>query len=81
MIPATVIYLSADSLPNDRRVTDDNGFIARVKIDADGASMISHFRATPGMPAEIYIRTGQRTFFEYLIKPIHDTMSRSFRER
>ena len=32
------------------------------------------------MPVEVYIRTGERTFFEYLTKPVMDSFSRAFRE-
>jgi hypothetical protein len=32
------------------------------------------------MPVETYISTGDRTFAEYLVKPIIDSFSRSFRE-
>ena len=33
-----------------------------------------------GMPVEVFIRTGDRTFFEYLTKPITDSFARAFRE-
>jgi len=33
------------------------------------------------MPADIMIETEERTFFEYLIKPVKDSMSRAFREQ
>jgi HlyD family secretion protein len=32
------------------------------------------------MPADVFIRTEQRTFFQYLMKPIVDSFSRAFRE-
>jgi HlyD family secretion protein len=34
----------------------------------------------PGMPVEVSIDTGERTFFEYLTKPISDSVSRAFRD-
>jgi HlyD family secretion protein len=33
------------------------------------------------MPADLYIKTGQRTFFNYMMRPILDSFSRAFRER
>jgi HlyD family secretion protein len=33
------------------------------------------------MPAEVYIKTAERTFFQYIVRPIHDSMMRAFRER
>jgi HlyD family secretion protein len=35
----------------------------------------------PGMPAEIHIRTSERTALSYFIKPLRDQMSRAFIER
>ena len=41
---------------------------------------LESFTPTPGMPADIYIKTGERTFFEYIMKPVLDSFSRAFRE-
>ena len=34
----------------------------------------------PGMPAEVHIRTGERSPLSYLAKPLTDYFSRSLRE-
>ena len=39
------------------------------------------FSPTPGMPAEIMIQTQSRTFMQYLMKPVTDSMTRAFREQ
>lgn len=83
MIAAEVIYVSADALPDERKNTQNvssDGYIARVKLDATEAQMLQDFRPVPGMPAEVHIKTGDRTFFDYLTKPVRDSMARSFRE-
>ncbi|TGS90627.1 hypothetical protein EN856_38870, partial [Mesorhizobium sp. M8A.F.Ca.ET.213.01.1.1] len=33
----------------------------------------------PGMPAEVFLRTGERTVLSYLLKPLTDQASRAFR--
>ncbi len=81
MVPGNVIYVSADSLPNEaERFKNDNVYIARVKLDAKEVGKIKGFLPTPGMPTEVYIKTGERTFFQYLMQPVLDTVSRAFRE-
>lgn len=35
---------------------------------------------TPGMPVEVYLRTGERSPLSYLVKPLSDYFSRSLRE-
>jgi HlyD family type I secretion membrane fusion protein len=85
MVPGDVIYLSADSLADEKKsqqVGPTDIYLVRVKLNREEViDLVSDFKPTPGMPAEVYIKTSERTFFEYLSKPIHDSMARSFRER
>lgn len=82
MISGEVIYVSADALPNEKAGQQATGdvYVARIKLDAGEVASIENFQPTPGMPAEVYIKTTDRTFFDYLLRPIKDTMSRAFRE-
>ena len=32
------------------------------------------------MPAEVMIKTGERTFFQYVMQPVRDSFMRAFRE-
>jgi HlyD family secretion protein len=32
------------------------------------------------MPADVYIKTTERTFFEYIMRPVLDSFSHAFRE-
>ena len=53
----------------------------RVKLDtADLEKELPHFRPAAGMPAEVYIKTSGRTFFQYVTEPIKESMTRAFRE-
>lgn len=84
MISGEVIYLSADALADERKsqqVGPTDIYIVRVKLSTVEAATIPGFSPTPGMPAEVYIKTSERTFFQYIVKPIHDSMLRAFRER
>jgi HlyD family secretion protein len=84
MVSGEVIYLSADTLADEKKsqqVGPTDIYIIRIKLNTEEASHIPGFSPTPGMPAEVYIKTTERTFFQYLMRPIHDSMSRAFRER
>jgi HlyD family secretion protein len=84
MISGEVIYLSADSLPDEKKsmqVGPTDIYIVRVKLNTAEAATIPGFSPTPGMPAEVFIKTSERTFFQYIVRPIHDSMTRAFRER
>ena len=93
MVEAKVIYVSADALADQAPLgkADTNArrreealkdyYVVRVRLDAeDLRKRVESFRPTPGMPADMYIRTGERTFFEYIMRPVYDSFARAFRE-
>jgi len=42
---------------------------------------LGEVKLTPGMPVEAFIQTGNRTMMSYLVKPLHDQLKRSGRNR
>ena len=90
MVSASVIYVSADALAEQvqvkTEVRPDNDsrrefYVVRVRLDEDDIlRRMPGFIPMPGMPADVYIKTGERTFFEYIMKPVFDSFSRAFRE-
>jgi membrane fusion protein, type I secretion system len=91
MVGASVTYVSADALAEQMQVKTetrhDSGttrrefYVVRVRLDQDDIlKRMPEFIPTPGMPADVYIKTGERTFFEYIMKPVFDSFSRAFRE-
>ena len=92
MIEAKVTYLSADALaaqaPQTKAPQGKDGqdaqkgfYVVRVRLDeTDARKRITGFRPTPGMPADVYIKTGERTFFQYIMRPVLDSFARAFRE-
>jgi HlyD family secretion protein len=84
MVSGEVIYLSADTLADEKKsqqVGPTDIYIVRVKLNSAEALAVPDFSPTPGMPAEVFIKTSERTFFQYIVRPIHDSMVRAFRER
>lgn len=89
MIPGEVVYLSPDSITDssDRAAAQSAAarsgpsFVVRVKLDTlASARLVPNFKPTPGMPADLYIRTEERTFFDYIMRPVLDSFARAFRE-
>lgn len=76
-----VYYVSADSLADKENGIDREIYLARVSLSGNELRRVYGFAPTPGMPAEIMIQTEERTFFEYITKPIVDSMNRAFREQ
>jgi len=73
-------YLSPDSIADDTSAGRKEVYLARITISPEELSRLPGFVPTPGMPAEVMVQTAQRTFFDYLSKPVSDSMSRAFRE-
>ena len=80
MLIGEVYYISADAIPDAPGKADREIYIARIKLGSSEIRRVRNFSPTPGMPAEILITTKERTFIDYLTKPISDSMSRAFRE-
>ena len=76
-----VYYVSADALADKKSGIEREIYLARVSLSGKELRRVYGFAPTPGMPAEIMIQTAERTFFDYLSKPIVDSMNRAFREQ
>jgi HlyD family secretion protein len=58
-------------------------YIAYVNLLPTEAAIVQQNGMTlvPGMPAEVFVSTQERTVASYLSKPFTDQMNRAFRER
>ncbi len=77
-LDGTVFAASADRL-----IDDANGqayFLVGVRITSDELAKLGDLEVLPGMPAEVFIKTGERTALNYLVKPLIDGLARTFTE-
>ncbi|TCD11300.1 HlyD family type I secretion periplasmic adaptor subunit [Oricola cellulosilytica] len=77
-VSGTVAFVSPDRSVDQS--TQQAFYVARLRINEDLPPEIKRDQIYPGMPVEAFISTGERTFFEYLVKPMMDSFSRAFRE-
>jgi HlyD family secretion protein len=77
-VEANVTYVSADRLVDQQ--TQQPYYVARLTLSEDLPPPLTREQLYPGMPVETFISTGDRTFFEYLVKPLADSFNRAFRE-
>jgi HlyD family type I secretion membrane fusion protein len=61
--------------------TGQEHYVAYVQLTEDSVFKSKEMRLVPGMPAEVFIATQERTAGSYLVKPFTDQMNRAFRER
>jgi HlyD family secretion protein len=70
--------LSAD-LSTDQR-TGASYYTARIALLPDETARLKGLRLIPGMPLEVFVKTGERTVLSYLTKPLADQVMKAFRE-
>ena len=73
-----VVYISADVLTDKR--TGMPYYIAHASINENTLSKLKSLKLIPGMPADVMIRTGERTPLAYLTQPMRDSLARAWRE-
>ncbi len=78
VIEGKVINLSADRLVEEK--TGASYYQENIELTPESYQKMTHLELVPGMPVEVLIKTGERTVFEYLIKPIRNALARAFIE-
>jgi HlyD family secretion protein len=56
-------------------------YVVRATLNEAEVARLTDLTLVPGMPAETFIQTQTRTPLQYLLKPLHEQISRTFRER
>jgi HlyD family secretion protein len=78
-LTGAVTRVSADVTTDQR--TGQSYYTIRVSLPPSEVARLGDNKLIPGMPVEAFVQTGDRTMMSYLMKPLHDQLMRSFRER
>jgi HlyD family type I secretion membrane fusion protein len=78
LMPGTVVFVSPDRITSQE--SGESWYVATVEVDAASLRDHSSLRLQPGMPAELFVKTPERTLFQYLAKPLNAFASRAMRE-
>lgn len=73
-----IVDISADSLEDDR--TGQSYYTARVSLDSAQPAAVADLDLVPGMPADLFVNTGERSALSYLTQPLQDRLARTFIE-
>lgn len=82
ILEGKVFYVSADAIADktSEGIAQREVYLARIELPASELRRVPGFAPMPGMPVEVMIQTAERTFAQYIAKPITDSMQRAFRE-
>jgi hypothetical protein len=74
LLKGNVTFVSAE------RVTTADGRESYFNVTVEVVTGNPEIRLQPGMPAELYILTGKRSLFQYLLRPVTSFSFRALRE-
>lgn len=77
-LTGTLSRISADLTTEER--TGAAFYVARVTLPKTEVAKLRGLALAPGMPAEVFFPTGDRTMLSYLVKPLSDQIQKAFRE-
>ena len=78
-VMAKVISVSGDRLVDS--VTGGGYFLIRAEISETETEKLGDVTLSAGMPADVLIKTGERTALAYLLKPLTDSLARGMNEK
>jgi HlyD family secretion protein len=78
MLDGKVVAVAADALTDAK--SGVTSYMAELELDINAPTAAYLPSLLPGMPVEIFIETGERTFAEYLLQPMELRINRAFRE-
>lgn len=80
VVPSHVVFVSADKLVDKQNPNQPPYYRVRLSLDLDKLTPRDRALLAPGMPAEAFIATSQRTMMRYLFRPIEDSFAKALRE-
>ena len=73
-----VMHVSADRLVDKR--TDQPYYATKIRVQDPASTGIDGVQIVPGMPAQVFIKTGRSTVALYALRPLLDSFHGAFRE-
>jgi protease secretion system membrane fusion protein len=80
VVPGVVKLVGADRLPPLPPLFPQEYFLAQVETTQEGQQLLREKSIVAGMPVEVVVKSGERTFMSYLIKPLTDRFAASFKD-
>ena len=81
-LPASVVYVSNDAITEDSRLGPAAMVYYKVKLDLDDhAHSPASLKLSPGMTVTVYVKTGSRSVFQYIFKPVTRTLDAAMSEK
>ncbi|NWG74602.1 MAG: HlyD family type I secretion periplasmic adaptor subunit [Rubrivivax sp.] len=80
VVDGRVLSLSGDALTEQLANGVSTYYLARIEITPDGLASLGNRNMHPGMPAEVLIKTGERSMLTYLLHPLTKRIAAAMKE-
>ena len=80
VIPGKVSLVGADKQAPPPGQQGPEYYLAQVELTAQGRELLGMLKLQPGMPVDVMVKTGERSFMSYLVKPLSDRFALAFKE-
>jgi protease secretion system membrane fusion protein len=80
VIPGVVKLVGADRLPPLPPLFPQEYFLAQIETTSEGQKLLREKSILAGMPVEVVVKSGERTFVSYLLKPLTDRFASAFKD-
>jgi len=78
LVEGKVVYVSGDRMVDEQ--TKQPYYVVHVDVSPQSLAQAGNLTLQAGMPAEVFIRTDERTTFDYLTAPVTSYLRRAMRE-
>lgn len=79
VIPGRVFLVGADKQKSENP-QEGEYYLAQVELTEEGNTLLGDLNLQPGMPVDVVVKTGERSFVSYLLKPLTDKFARAFKD-
>ncbi|MBT8606647.1 HlyD family efflux transporter periplasmic adaptor subunit [Polynucleobacter paneuropaeus] len=77
-IPGVLISVGADRTVDEK--TGNPYYKIQIVSTAEGVKLLRNLKVLPGMPVEVFVKTGEQSMMIYLLKPVFDRSHSAMRE-
>ena len=78
VIPGIMTVVGADKEPGSN--PSEEYYLGQVETTKEGLELLGSLKVQPGMPVDVVIKAGERSFMSYLLKPLSDKTARAFKD-
>ena len=81
VVTGKVLTVSADKMPGKGEGQDSEFYLAQIETTPESMKKLADMKIEiqPGLPVDVVIKTGERTFMSYMLKPLTNKFALAFK--